>query len=518
MAPLTPTRREFLAWSGVLATAAVGLRHADGSESPRPARPNLVIIHTDEQNFRTLGCYRALLPKDQAFIWGDGAMVETPHLDSIAQNGLICDRFYAASPVCTPSRASFVSGRYPQNTGAYKNDTPMQDDVITFAEALRRNGYTTGYAGKWHLDGGKRPGWTPERKFGFEDNKYMFNRGHWKQLEDSPDGPRVKGGNNYNVKGADEKSFTTDFLADKTVAFIQAHKDKPFCFMVSIPDPHGPNTVRPPYDTAFAAMKIQQPRSAFEHGTGLPSCAVPPEKPRLENMSHYFGMIKCIDDNVGKILAALKAAGVADNTIIVFTSDHGDMCGEHGRINKGIPLEGSARISFLMSYPGKIKPGTVIHEALNNVDFKPTLLGLLGLPRDPSDEGRDVSAIFRDGKAPADWKNVTFSHNSGGAWLMAASSRYKFIVSPDSDPCLFDLDTDPFEMKNIFALPASRPIVRELAQAFLDYAKRCKEPYADDPAMHADLVWAAGDSNQYVPPKRDPAAAKKHAAANDDDK
>ena len=102
---------------------------------------------------------------------------------------------------------------------------------------------------------------------------------------------------------------------------------------------------------------------------------------------------------------------------------------------------------------------------------------------------------------------------------MAANSRYKFIVSPDSDPCLFDLDTDPFEMKNIFALPASRPIVRELARAFLDYAKRCKEPYADEPAMHADLAWAAGDSNQYVPPKRDPAAAKKHAAAgNDDDK
>ena len=98
----------------------------------------------------------------------------------------------------------------------------------------------------------------------------------------------------------------------------------------------------------------------------------------MENMSRYFGMVKCIDDNVGKILAALRAAGVAERTIVMFTSDHGDMCGEHGRVNKGIPLEGSARIPFLISYPGKIKPGTVIHEALNNVDFKPTILALMG--------------------------------------------------------------------------------------------------------------------------------------------
>ena len=170
-----------------------------------------------------------LLPKEQAFVWGDGVTVETPHLDSIARSGAICDRFYAASPVCTPSRASFFSGRYPQNTGADSNDLPMGDDVVTFAEALRRTGYATGYAGKWHLDGHAKPGWAPARKFGFEDNRYMFNRGHWKQLEDTPAGPAVKartknGEPTYDVSGADAKSFTTDFLADKTVAFIRAHR------------------------------------------------------------------------------------------------------------------------------------------------------------------------------------------------------------------------------------------------------------------------------------------------------
>jgi arylsulfatase A-like enzyme len=481
--------------------------HAAAPNPVAADQPNLVVILTDEHNFRTLGCYRALLSKEQAFIWGDGVAVETPHLDSLAASGAICDRFYAASPVCTPSRAAFFSGRYPQNTGADSNDRPLRDDVVTFAELLRRNGYATGYAGKWHLDGNAKPGWSPARKFGFDDNQYMFNRGHYKQLEDTPAGPAVKARNQkgeptYDVTGADAKSFTTDFLADKTVAFIQTHKDGPFCFVTSIPDPHGPNTVRPPYDTMFAAMKFQQPRSAFESGVGLPACAMPPAKPQLENMSHYFGMVKCIDENVGKILAALRDAGVAERTIVVFTSDHGDMCGEHGRVNKGIPLEGSARIPLLISYPGKIRPGTVIHEALNNVDFKPTILALMGVSSAGGDEGRDASALFRTGQAPAGWQDITFSRNSAGNWLMAATRRYKFIVSRDSDPCLFDLDADPFELRNIFSQPSARETVRELGRALAEYAKRCQEPHADQPAVRADLTWAAEGTGKYAAPPR----------------
>jgi arylsulfatase A-like enzyme len=491
-----------------------------GAGKTLSSTPNVLILHTDEHNFRSLGCYRALLPKQEAFVWGADVAVDTPHLDSIARGGAICDRFYAASPVCTPSRASFVTGRYPQNTGADSNDKPMRDDVVTFAEALRRQGYATGYAGKWHLDGPAKPGWSPARKFGFDDNKYMFNRGHWKQLEDSADGPHVHGDDTYNVRGADARSFTTDFLADKTVGFIRAHARQPFCFMVSFPDPHGPNSVRPPYDSMFDGLKFQQPRSALTSGEHLPVCAVPPARPQMENMSRYFGMVKCIDDNVGKILVALRTEGILDNTLVVFTSDHGDMCGEHGRVNKGIPLEGSARIPFLIRYPGKIKPGLVIHEALATVDFKPTLLGLLCLPRDPHDEGRDASPLFLAGKAPADWKNVALSRNSAGNWLMAVSSRYKFIVSNDSDPCLFDLQRDPFEMRNVFAAPDARPIVRALAQAILDYARCCKEPYAESSAIRADLAWAAGEGQRYVAPKRDAAKArgkKRRAGGSDDD-
>ena len=126
--------------------------------------PNILIIHTDEHNFRTLGCYRKLLPENQGFVWGKGIEVESPNIDFLAQNGVTFTKFYASTPVCSPSRASFVSGRYPQYTGVTTNDVPMDDNIITFAQVLHDNGYATGYAGKWHLDGPGKPQWAPERR------------------------------------------------------------------------------------------------------------------------------------------------------------------------------------------------------------------------------------------------------------------------------------------------------------------------------------------------------------------
>src|SRR5262249_4524688 len=162
------------------------------------------------------------------------------------------------------------------------------------------------------------PEWSPGRKFGFEDNRYMFNRGHWKKLAETAAGPRVAtvnaaGEPNYALEGADEKSFTTDFLADRVVEFIEKDKGGPFCYMVSIPDPHGPNLVRPPYDTMFTHLKFQQPVSARSKGKDLPSYAsVVPDEFDPGEMARYFGMVKCIDDNVGKILGSLRKAGVLE--------------------------------------------------------------------------------------------------------------------------------------------------------------------------------------------------------------
>lgn len=477
---------------------ALGLLAGDAVAA---ARPNLVVIHTDEHNFRTLGCYRALLPADRAFAWGEGVAVETPNIDWLARHGAICDRYYATSPVCTPSRAALVSGRYPQNTGAIANDLPMRDDVVTFAEALRREGYATGYAGKWHLDGPGRPQWAPARRFGFDDNRYMFNRGHWKKLGEAAGGPRVaatdaRGEPTYALAGADERSYTTDFLVDRAVEFIRRHEEGPFCYMVSIPDPHGPNAVRPPYDTKFTGLAFRQPRSARSPGEGLPSYAATlPDRFDAGEMARYFGMVKCIDDNVGKVIDALRQAGVLDRTFVVFTSDHGDMCGEHGRHNKGIPLEASARIPFVLYAPGAVEPGTVVGQALGTVDFKPTILSLMGVANPTRDEGRDASDLFR-GRRGTPWNDVAFVRIGGPdgdrGWMGAFSRRHKLVVAAGADPALFDLEEDPDEMTNLFSSPVHREAVRRLARELAAYARDRRDPLLNSARVRSELARAEG--------------------------
>ncbi len=447
-----------------------------GADEPR----NVLIIQTDEHNFRTLGCYRDTLDAEQALVWGKDAMVETPAIDSIAKRGAICTSFYATSPVCTPSRAAFFSGRYPHQTGSHSNDQPMSSDIVTFAEVLRRDGYATGYAGKWHLDGPGKPQWAPKRQFGFADNRFMFNRGHWKNLQLTDAGPRVgatdkKGQPSYGLGSADDSTFSTDWLADRAIDFIREHADQPFCYHLSIPDPHGPNTVRAPYDTMYADMVIRPPLTfsmtkqnpAWARAGG--KNAVTKFNPAL--MSLYFGMVRCIDDNVGQILATLDELGLSEKTIVVFTSDHGDLCFEHGRLNKGNPYEGSAKIPMVIVAPGIIPAGTRVDQALGTVDFAPTILSLLGKQAPADTKGRDASALLT-GQAAA-WEDIAIIQSSGlkPSWFAVITDRYKLVLSVSEKPWLFDLQQDPDELKNSIGLAENKQVVHQLAKALQDYAQ-----------------------------------------------
>lgn len=444
---------------------------------------NLLIIHTDEHNFRTLGCYRDQLSKEQALMWGD-AVVETPHIDRLAAEGVMCTSFYATSPVCSPSRATFVSGRYPQHTPVVGNDIPLADEVITFAEVLRRKGWATGYAGKWHLDGTAKPGWEPERDFGFSDRRYMFNRGHWKKFALTEAGAKVgavndKGKPSYGVDGADEKSFATDFLTDRTIEFIEANKNKPFCYMLSLPDPHGPDTVRPPYDSMYTDQEFEAPRTFDVNADSTPQWAQP--KGRFLNMAQYYGMVKCIDDNVGRILAALEANGVLEQTIVIFTSDHGDLRGEHHRQNKGVPYEGSALVPFVVRAPGLVPASAVVPQAMGTVDFMPTVLTLLGAPPAETTQGNDYAAWLQ--KPPAvDQKSVTFVRQAGKkaeGWIAAISDRYKLVISASDQPWLFDLELDPDELRNFIHADSHAEVRQQLEAQLRAYADEFADPYKE---------------------------------------
>jgi arylsulfatase A-like enzyme len=443
---------------------------------------NLLIIQTDEHHFNTLGCY-------------GGEIVKTPHIDWIADNGARCTSFYATTPVCSPSRASLVSGLYPQKTPVTQNNIPLNDAVVTFAEILRRNGYATGYAGKWHLDGAGKPQWAPTRTFGFEDNRFMFNRGHWKKFEDTDNGPRVGGRNgqgqpNYDLDGADEKTFSTDWLCDKAIAFISKNRAQPFCYMLSLPDPHGPNTVRAPYDTMYEHVDIKLPATLTRTPSQIPNWGKPAGvRPRQlrQLMRKYYGMVKCIDDNVGKILETLREHHLINKTMIVFTSDHGDLCGEHGRLNKGVPYEGSARIPFLMVCPGKVPPKTQVDEALTCIDFLPTAMSLLGITVPHDVDGRDASQLFSGQEA--DWEDVALvrSTSTRTPWISVITKRFKLVYSTVDQPWLVDLRNDPHEVSNLWEQPEHAKLVRDLTTWLNEYGVQHNDAYLRHPRIREQL-------------------------------
>lgn len=448
-------------------------------------RPNILIIMADEHNFRTLGCYREQLPPEQAFPWGEKAVVETPHIDALAQRGALCTNCYVTYPVSGPSRSSFMTGMYPDATGVHTNNIPMKDEMVTFAHILADQGYTTGYFGKWHLDGDAKPGWTPTRNFGFTDNLYMYNRGHWKKLADVGGKPIVA---SLNEKGkpaenilsdANKKSFTTDFLTDKAISFMQKERKQPFCCFLSIPDPHGRNIVRAPYNSMYEEMKVTRPLSAQADVSDMPSWAAKSKRTIIDagdkgGMSQYFGMVKCIDDNIGKITDFLKTKGLDQNTIIIFTADHGDLLGEHGRDDKSVPFEASAKVPYIWVYPGRITQGNIINTTMSNADFSPTLLGLLNIPSKLKYHGKDQSDIIT-GKKMIDNNTVVFK---GKKWIAVTDGQYKLIFSigADEKPVLFDLKKDPDETTNLYQAPQIRKEIKRLATALKSYCLSCEEP------------------------------------------
>ena len=208
-------------------------------------------------------------------------------------------------------------------------------------------------------------------------------------------------------------------------------------------------------------------------------------------MPKYYGMVKCIDDNVGKIVDCLRREKLLDRTIVVFTADHGDLCGEHGRLNKGVPYEGSAKIPFILYYPAKVPAGTVVNEALSCIDFLPTVLGLMDVETAGNEQGRDASALLT-GKKPADWHDIAFLRGTGAVnWICAVTDRYKLVYSPKDDPWLFDLEKDPDELTNRFGDAEYRPIVRRLTTELIDYCKTYGDANGEAPKVKADMAAAA---------------------------
>lgn len=450
-------------------------------------QPNVLIIQTDQQSLWTLGCY-------------GGREVETPYIDSIAADGVKFNEFYTVSAVCTPSRGCFVSGQYPHTNGAYRNDAPIRQETETFARIFKKAGYKTAYVGKWHLDGGAYPGWMEnDRAVGFEDCEFMFNCGHYKQIIDKDNGkPEVVA----NVPG-DEKTYTTDYLVTKTIGKIKKYKDSPFLVMVSIPDPHQPFNVRAPYDTMYNEEDMVIPNSFYQEE--LPDWADHDEwgrkryfpmdmeerEQKLRRIkAQYCGEVKCIDDNVGRIIKYLKDQNLYDNTIIVFTTDHGEYMGEHGLLEKNNLFDTAYHIPMIMSWPERVPAGTEVDNYVSIVDFQQTLLSLVGLEASGLEQGRDALPLIY--QKEIEWRDEIFIHPSdvpragiitpeyqlayvGRGWKREEGHEFK-------DHILFDRRNDRHQMNNLYDSEGHRAIVQGLRQKMmehfdgLDFDKDCLPP------------------------------------------
>ena len=468
---MTLNRRDFLE-KGAAAAAGLAVFSAASRSAGLPKaarRPNLLIIHTDQLSSWAVSAYAPHLKQTPNY---GKIVVQTPHIDRLARQGAILMNFFTNSAVCTPSRGCLVTGRYPHCHGAYRNNIELNRDEVTLARVLKQHGYETGYAGKWHLDGQPKPGFLkPNRSMGFDDCRFMFNRGHWKKIVDLPDGGAKV--SPYKVIG-DERTYTTDWLASKTIEFISRPRTRPFSYMVSIPDPHGPFTVRKPYMTMYQPEDMPVPRTfrpaAARKGQRKGQNAAGLRRAK----AHYCGLVKCIDENVARILAALAAKGILDNTIVVFTTDHGEYMGEHGLYGKNRWYRTAYQIPFVIRWPEKIPRGTVIDHFVTNVDVQQTLLGLMGIQPCGREQGRDASGLLQGHEA--EWEDVAWIHHSSLKSAGLFTPKYEIVLDAGGSHMLFDRQEDPEQTKNLAADPAHKKVLAELARRVVEHHRKLKSP------------------------------------------
>jgi len=499
------SRRKFVgAGAAALTGTALGLGFPSGTS----ARPNVLMIITDEQSLWTLSQF-------------GGALPGTPHIDSIGKRGATFRNFFVTSAVCTPSRGCYMTGRFPHTHGAYHNDLPLNPDEFTLGHLFSNAGYETGYAGKWHLDGRNDPSWPdwiPDaRSFGFKDHQWMFNQGHWKRIMERPkDWPQNKseavtsasfdanavaksvGGPptytspqpdghpdlSYAVGASGE--FFTEWLTDKAIEFIERPRQSPFFYVLSYPDPHPPFSVSEPYASMFPPASMKVPETF--HQKDLPKWAeqmrqddykrenvTSGDDPRRETTlrtrkAEYLGMIKCVDDNVGRILQTLRERNMLDNTMILFTSDHGEYMGEHGMYFKNALYEPAHHVGMVMCWPGHIAPGTNVEQCVANVDLLPTLAAMLGLKTAGKEQGRDASALLRG--ESKQWDDLAYIHKDNFSQSGVFTQQWELGLAKDGDHVLFNRKKDPLQVNNLYHSPACAGVVKDLTARTIAHNQR----------------------------------------------
>lgn len=446
-----------------------GLHAANAVGEGAPFRPNIVLVLMDDLRWDELGCV-------------GHPFVKTPHIDRIAREGALFRNAFATTPLCSPSRASFLTGRYPHAHGVTDNTdrSALSHRLVTFPLLLHRAGYETGYVGKWHMgnDDTSRPG--------FDSWVSVKGQGAYIDPEINEDGRVAK------VPG-----YVTDIFNDRAVAFLERPRTKPFLLYIAhkavhpdlvqfadgrLSDP-GAGVFLPAerHRALHADEAIPRRRNVADRLDGKPAlrrpiAGLPPLGPDTgtgdETIRNRLRMLMAVDDGVGRIFEAIERAGKQDETLLIFTSDHGYFYGEHGlSVERRLAYEEAIRIPLLMRYPRMIRPGVALDPMVLSLDLAPTLLEIGGAPAPDGLHGRSLVPLLRG----RDWSprtsflveyftDTVFPRIHQMGYRAVRTERWKFInyaELPGMDE-LYDLESDPFEMRNLIDEPAARVELRGL--------------------------------------------------------
>jgi arylsulfatase A-like enzyme/predicted aspartyl protease len=435
----------------LLAACVAGRVYAEGGAAPRP---NFVFLLSDDQRFDALGVVQREQGERGRFPW-----FETPALDRLAAEGVRFRNAFVVSALCSPSRAAFLTGRYNHSNGIANNRTPFPAGAVTFASLLRAAGYRTGYAGKWHM--GPQRGARP----GFDFSASFVGQGRYIDCPIEVDG-----------KSTPSTGWVDDVVTGYAIEFLKREKEKPFLLCLGFKAPHGPRTAperlkerfagkeaRPAPNAAHAPPFLEREeystpaarnRNAKSAKKGTRAALAPPG---AEGLRTYFRQIAAVDENVGRVLAALDELKLAETTVVVFTSDNGYYLGEHGLGDKRTAYEESMRIPLLLRYPklGAAAKGKTIDAMALNIDLAPTFLDFAGVSAPKEMQGRSWRPLLEGGAV--EWRKAFFyeyfyeRNFRAPPVLGLRTETAKLIRYPgfESWTELFDLEKDPYETRNL---------------------------------------------------------------------
>jgi arylsulfatase A-like enzyme len=413
----------------------------------------------------------------------------TPNIDRLASEGVLMRNTIANTPVCCPARANLLTGRYAHKNGMVANDLRLRESETTMSQMLASAGYRTGFTGKWHLDGGPRmPGYVPPgpRRHGFEFwAANECNHSHFDSLyfRDSPEPILIR-------------TFEPEVWIDRAIEFVQETKSdlRPFFLSIQMGPPHDPYKAPSEYSRNFDPAKLKM-RTNWQEGVPGGS---------RQNVAEYYAMLSAVDDQVGRLMRALDELRLRDDTIVILSSDHGDMLASHGQRLKRKPWEESIRVPGVVRYPRRIRAGSESNVLFTHVDIAPTLLSMCGLEIPRTMQGTDLSPILL-GAPEANRPDSAFLQIFGpfrgdgtvDGWRGLRTRRHLYARYRYRPWVLYDLEDDPFEMRNLVGDIGSEKILRSLDEQLSETTRRAGDawgynwtyPVEDDGRLYKDRAY-----------------------------